>query len=120
MGAVYIMTNPSLPSVIKIGKSKNAVNRRRQLSKTSTPFEFILNFQIETKDHDLLEKLAQKSLARYRVNKRREFFEIDVDTAKSQILEIANNLENGLKYIPMKPISDEEIFHLESPWNTEF
>lgn len=120
MGIVYVMSNPSLPNVVKIGKTRNIGNRRKQLSGTSTPFEFKVDFQLETEKHDLLEKLAQKSLGRFRVNKRREFFQTDVATAKRRILEIAEHIESGLEYLPMSPISDSELDFLESQWCGEY
>ena len=120
MGIVYVMSNPSLPNIIKIGKTKNVARRRKQLSGTSTPFEFKVDFQIEVEDHDLLEKLTQKSLGRYRINKRREFFQTDVKTAKVRILEIADSIKSGVKYLPMSPISDSELDFLESTWCGEY
>ncbi|MFK4132123.1 GIY-YIG nuclease family protein [Pseudomonas luteola] len=120
MGYVYIMSNPSLPKLIKLGKTKNLANRRQQLSRTSTPFPFNIEFSLESNCHDELEKKAKQYFARFRINKNREFFEIDVNTAKNGLIQIAKNLENGLKYLPQQTISDDELYCLESKWFSEY
>jgi len=120
MGMVYVMSNPSFPNVVKIGKSKHVGNRRKHLSRTSTPFEFVVNFQIEVENPHLVEKLTQRSLGRFRLNKRREFFQTDVDTAKQRLLQIADSIRSGINYIPMSPITDSELDFLESQWCSDY
>lgn len=120
MGFVYIMSNPSFPNWVKIGKSKNPKKRRIALSSTASPHPFRIEFSIESPHYNELEKKTQIYLARYRINKKREFFETDVKTAKNCIIEIAELLKNDLKYLPMRLISDEDLFALESRWNSDY
>jgi hypothetical protein len=120
MGYVYIMSNPAFPNLLKIGKSKNPQRRRKTLSATSAPHPFHIEFQLESDNYHDLEKNVQKYLGRYRVNKRREFFETDVSTAKASIIEIAELLKNDLKYLPQQPFSDDDLYYIESPWNSDY
>ena len=39
-GYIYIMTNPALHNMVKIGYSKDVEERRRKLSTTALPFEY--------------------------------------------------------------------------------
>ena len=73
-GYVYAMTNPSIPDLIKIGKTSNLKQRLNSLYCTAvpTPFECILVKQV--KDTDLAESLLHKLLKDERVNESREFF----------------------------------------------
>lgn len=120
MGFVYIMTNPCLPKILKIGKTKNIANRQKQLSKTSTPFPFVINFFIESEHYDEIERLTKLSLGEHRVNKRREFFDSSVEKSIAVITSIAKNLELGIKYLPITHLSDEEFDFLCSDWNTDY
>lgn len=120
MGYVYIMSNPCLPSLYKVGKTKDIDKRRAQLSRTSTPFPFQIEFFIESENHDELENLVKISLKKYRVNKRREFFDAPISEIKDTIVSIANNLNLGIKYLPIKSISDEELDLLSSRWIDDY
>lgn len=39
-GYIYIMTNPALTDMVKIGYAKNVEQRRKQLSTTALPYEY--------------------------------------------------------------------------------
>ena len=39
-GYIYIMTNPALKDMVKIGYSKDVEKRRKELSTTALPFEY--------------------------------------------------------------------------------
>lgn len=120
MGFVYIMSNPSLPNLVKIGRTKNIANRRKQLSRTSTPFPFRIEHYVETDHYYELERLVRISLSKHRVNKRREFFDSSVQKAIETLNAIAENLESGIKYLPLTRFSDEELDYLSSEWNSDY
>ena len=39
-GYIYIMTNPALVNMVKIGYAQNVEERRKQLSTTALPYEY--------------------------------------------------------------------------------
>jgi len=90
-GFIYIVSNPSLEGLIKIGKSESdPVKRAAQLSNTSnipTPFE--VEYFAFVDDFDELETAVHLYLASYRVNKRREFFDCPVAVAIDAVQQMA-------------------------------
>lgn len=119
-GYVYIMSNACFPNWYKVGKTKDIGKRRAHLSKTSTPFPFKIEFFIESNHYDELEHLVKFSLQKFRVNKRREFFDAPISEIKDTIVNIATNLDLGIKYLPIKSISDEELDLLSSRWIDDY
>ena len=120
MGFVYVMSNPCLPGIYKIGKTRNIEKRKQQLSKTSTPFPFVVEFYIESNSYDDLESLVKLYLGNFRINKRREFFDAELNTIIDSIKAIAENLSNGIKYLPMKSISDADIDLINNRWIDDY
>lgn len=43
-GYIYIMTNPALKNMVKIGFAKDVEGRRQQLSTTALPYEYPFSF----------------------------------------------------------------------------
>lgn len=97
-GYVYILSNPSMAGLIKIGQTKRSPEERaRELSKnTSIPSNFIVEFEIYTLDRVALEKVVHLELEAFRVNKKREFFKIYIEEAAKIIQAEADKLNNGL------------------------
>jgi hypothetical protein len=94
---VYILTNESLPGIVKIGMTtKKPSERAAELHTTGVPTPFIVFAawkipadrlkEYETKSHKLLEK--------YRVRSNREFFKIDAVVAKEKLAAIIPTPEN--------------------------
>jgi hypothetical protein len=87
-GFVYVLENPSMPGILKIGKTtRSPEERAKELSNaTGVPTPFNIVFIQETDNVDRLERSAHKKLKGYRVNNGREFFKINlakvVDTLK--------------------------------------
>ena len=76
-GYIYVLSNPSLPGKVKIGRTYYSIDRRiEQLSNTSipTPFEAEAYYYSSNPAQD--EKEAHHLLRRYRVRADREFFTI--------------------------------------------
>ena len=81
-GIVYVLTNPAMPGLVKIGQTTNEItNRLNELNTTGVPFPFECLFACEVDDCKLVENSLHKAFYPYRVNPRREFFEIDPDQA---------------------------------------
>jgi len=83
-GYVYILTNPAMPGLVKIGHtSKHPSTRAAELSAaTGVPGCFIVAWAHPVTNHEALEALAHGRLARYRVNNNREFFSCTVAEAR--------------------------------------
>jgi hypothetical protein len=84
---VYIMTNPSMPGMVKIGMTKCSPEVRAvQLSQTSgipTPFSVFSEFR--TFEAETVEKEVHLALEGTRVNSSREFFNVTPEEAYAVI-----------------------------------
>jgi len=81
-GIVYVLTNPAMPGLVKIGQTTNVItNRMNELNTTGVPFPFDCLFACEVDDCKLVENSLHKAFYPYRVNPKREFFEIDPEQA---------------------------------------
>lgn len=76
MPYVYVLSNPSFaPDRLKIGKSIDAEERRKNLHTTGVPTPFVIEAQYEVEDHHWLEKELHDTFRSMRVDKGREFFD---------------------------------------------
>jgi hypothetical protein len=87
---VYILENPSIPGVVKIGKTEREVaERARELSSaTGVPTEFTVFRQYSVEDATATERKIHEQLAEHRVSNNREFFKLSADEAASIIEEM--------------------------------
>ena len=91
-GYVYILTNSSMPDLIKIGKTaRDSRTRAKELSTTSIPTPFKVAFEIFSSDYENIERKAHASLEDFRVNQNREFFRYPLNEA-IELLQRLNNL----------------------------
>jgi len=76
---VYLLSNPSMPNIYKIGcTKKNDVTQRMQaLDSTGVPTPFQCLRASKVQDCKQAENMLHKAFAKYRINARREFFKID-------------------------------------------
>lgn len=90
---VYILSNISMPGLIKIGRTNRSVDERlKELNNTSLPTQFIVEHTIETSDSKYLEKIVHKNFDKHRVNENREFFRIHHEI----VIEYANKINKSL------------------------
>ena len=81
-GAVYVLTNPAMPNMIKIGKrTRNLELRLADLYSTGVPLPFECEYAAKVKDVDKTEKAFHTAFSPNRVNPKREFFNIDPEQA---------------------------------------
>lgn len=76
-GYIYIMTNPALKDMVKIGYAKDVETRRQQLSTTALPYEYEVYATYETSgnlEDKKLHKMIDNLNPDLRVSKNREFF----------------------------------------------
>lgn len=95
-GIVYLLTNPVMPGLVKIGMTaqKDIEKRMRELYTTGVPVPFECQFACKVKKGDCvkIEKALHAAFAPQRVNANREFFRIQVEQAKS-ILELFHHTD---------------------------
>lgn len=86
---VYILENESHPGMVKIGwTEKTPEERARTISRSTgvpTPFHVVFSTKVWSKE---IEKRTHDYLKKYRVNKDREFFEIETSKAISAVKKI--------------------------------
>jgi hypothetical protein len=81
MGLVYVLTNPVMPGLVKIGctDSDDAVSRTAQLYTTGVPVPFQIEFAARVDDILAVESALRRALAPNRINPKREFFRLEPD-----------------------------------------
>lgn len=91
-GYIYIMTNPALINMVKIGYATNVEERRKQLSTTALPYEYEVYATYETNgnlEDKKLHQLIDDLNADLRVSKNREFYVMTPEQAYQLIEAIA-------------------------------
>lgn len=88
-GYVYVLSNESMPGVVKVGRSiHGGAARSISLYGTGVATPFKLEFEIFTPDHEWLESQVHMNLRFSRVNPNREFFKCPPSDAIEEILAI--------------------------------
>ena len=75
-GIVYILSNPSLPGLVKIGQTTDIQRRLSDLFNTSVPTPFKCIYAKKVDNYKEVERKLHKGLNKDRVNQNREFFRI--------------------------------------------
>jgi len=80
-GIVYVLSNPWMPGLVKIGKttSTRLKERMRNLYGTGVPEQFKVEFScsLGLNEYSEVEAMLHNAFANQRVNKNREFFQIE-------------------------------------------
>ncbi len=76
---VYVLTNPAMPGLVKIGKTtqREVEERMKQLYGTGVPVPFDCAFACQVKDATEVEKALHFAFGNGRINPNREFFRIE-------------------------------------------
>lgn len=95
-GSVYVLFNPSMPNLVKIGQTKRSPEERAKeiSSSTGVPVPFVVAYEASFHDcreaehyiHQLLEAKG------YRISPTREFFELPLKDAIDAVIEARENL----------------------------
>lgn len=95
-GKIYIMRNGNLPkNVYKIGlTTKDTEMRATQLSNTSIPDKYHVMREWDVKDCYLAESQIHELLKKFRVDKRREFFNLDMQQANNVIDSVVKEIND--------------------------
>jgi len=106
MPIVYILTNESMPDIIKIGITENLSRRLRELDNTSSPLPFECFYALEVDDARGIEKLLHQAFDDKRVRQNREFFNCTPEQAKSA-LRIGEKM-GGIEVTPKEVVFETE------------
>ena len=96
-GIVYLIANPAMPGLVKLGKTIDLEERLKQLFNTSVPFPFRCIYAKKVKDYSEVERKLHKGLNNCRANMNREFFSI----AEDEVI-------NFLELIPGEDVTPRE------------
>ncbi len=81
-GIIYILSNPAMPGIVKIGKTTRDVELRlNELYQTGTPLPFECVYAARVEDESKVERALHLAFDPQRVNPRREFFSIQPEQA---------------------------------------
>lgn len=121
-GWIYVLSNPSMPGMYKIGLTRNHPSQRaNQLSRSSgSPSDFVVEAKFISSDPERDEKIIHEALSRFRVTQSREFFSCKLDR-------IISECRRWLPYGEAKSVEDlGETFNFVTfgdyhlPHDTEF
>uniref|UniRef100_UPI0040486447 GIY-YIG nuclease family protein n=1 Tax=Cyanobium sp. TaxID=2164130 RepID=UPI0040486447 len=77
-GIVYVLTNPAMPGMVKIGKTSRAMDARlNELYSTGVPLPFEYAYAAMVSDEGTVEHAFHLAFGPYRVNQKRKFFSIE-------------------------------------------
>lgn len=100
-GYVYILSNPAMPSLLKIGFTRKSLEGRMTAlnSPTGVPVPFVLEACFPSNTPEIHEKQIHAQLSKWRTNK--EFFEVGLD----QAVTVAAKVCCSKQYRPSNPNS---------------
>lgn len=103
MSIVYVLTNPVMPGLVKIGRTmqEDAAIRIAQLYTTGVPVPFEIAFAAKVENPEEVEKALHIAFTPNRVNPKREFFRIEPEQA-IVILKLLH-VEDATKVINQQP-----------------
>lgn len=83
MEIVYVLTNPAMPGLVKIGytSQEEASSRIAQLYTTGVPVPFTIEFACRVENAVDVEKALHTAFSPSRINPKREFFRIEPEQA---------------------------------------
>ena len=85
-GAIYILTNPAMPGIVKIGYTTSEVpTRMAELDRTPVPFPFSCFYAGYVENVQIQEQRIHAIFADRRCRPQREFFSVSPEQAKAAI-----------------------------------
>lgn len=82
---VYVLTNPAMPGLTKIGFTTSLEQRLRSLDTTGLPLPFECFYAAEVSDCRRIEKALHEAFDDHRVRKSREFFRLSPEKPRAII-----------------------------------
>jgi len=97
-GSVYLLTNVSMPGLIKVGYTTRTVSQRiDELAHTGHPTRFFCELELVTDEPEILESNLHSVL--YKFHYKKEFFKCDLVTAVKVIKEYLETTSLTVSYI---------------------
>lgn len=88
-GFVYVLSNPSMPGLVKIGKTtRSPESRAFELFQTGVPTPFEVEWSVFSPDCHGMEAEAHTRLCDLRVSNSREFFRCEAGVARSVLADL--------------------------------
>jgi hypothetical protein len=116
-GFVYLLSNPSMPNIVKIGSTERTIKERiSELSSvTSLPTPFVVEYYLLVEDPICFEKNIHEELKEYRVNEKREFFQISVE----EVIKKLHKLRSDSLVLEIQEWDEETVddFYSEVEWH---
>lgn len=108
-GFVYVLSNTSMPKLLKIGKTERDPTEFRvnELYTTGVPTPFKVEYFAYVNDHHRLERILHSRFESQRINLGREFFQITVEEAVIVLRQSTQVLKEKLFYKTEKEINEE-------------
>lgn len=79
---VYVLINEAMPNFIKVGTTKSPIEERmRALYTTGVPVPFECHYAGIVEQSKNVERRIHRAFEKFRINKNREFFELDPEAA---------------------------------------
>lgn len=105
-GFVYILLNPAMPGMLKIGRTRNSPDERaRELSRpTGVALPFVVAWEQRFPHCEKAESQIHQRLEPYRVRKQREFFQLPLPDAIRELQLIAER-ESEAAVVPRLQIA---------------
>lgn len=83
---VYVVTNPAMPGLVKIGITQKTIEQRiRELDQTGVPLPFECFYAAEVTDCRAVERALHEAFDDHRVRKSREFFRLSPEKPRAII-----------------------------------
>jgi hypothetical protein len=81
---VYLLTNPTMPDLVKIGRTTDLETRLRSLSTHSgVPVPFECFYACEVRDSVEVERALHEAFGDHRINPKREFFRLNPERVQA-------------------------------------
>jgi transposase-like protein len=111
-GVVYILRNDAFKETwLKIGCSRHSGHvRARDMNReasTGLPAHHVCVFEVKTLDCGRAEKNVHSALSQYRKG-RQEFFEVDIETAKSAIVFCCSQIDQSIRSAEAKALEERQ------------
>jgi len=106
-GYIYVLTNPAMPGLVKIGRSIHGGKKRaEQLDCTAVPLPFEVFFEMTFTELEEAELAIHEDLAQHRINRSREFFSVNPEVAAKAVM------SEWLRAESCSIVADYDHYHL--------
>lgn len=113
-GFVYVLANPSINGIVKIGKTRQKpVERAKEISSApGVPTPFLVVYHACFEDYDQAEKFVHNRLENFRVSNNHEFFKVEIPVAVKAVVEAIRKfgeMENDKMFSRKDATNDQNI-----------